>query len=183
MSQLVFQANAGGQITFNGENTANGYSVTVPAANGTLVYSDGSGNVTFVNIDATGNVTIDGTLEVGGATSLTTFEATGDGTFSGTGEVKLPAGTVAERSGSPAVGMIRFNTDYDQFEGYDGTAWGIVGGGATGAGGNQVFVLNDQTVTASYTVPSGKNAMSAGEITIDTGVTVTVSTGSNWVIV
>jgi hypothetical protein len=46
-----------------------------------------------------------------------------------------------------------------------------------------VFVLNDQTVTASYTVPNGKNAMFAGEITIDTGVTVTVSTGSNWVIV
>lgn len=183
MSQLVFQANAGGQITFNGENTANGYSVTVPAANGTLVYSDGSGNVTFVNIDATGNVTIDGTLEVGGATSLTTFEATGDGTFSGTGEVKLPAGTVAERSGSPAVGMIRFNTDYDQFEGYDGTAWGIVGGGATGAGGNQVFVLNDQTVTASYTIPSGKNAMSAGPITVDTGITVTIPTNSTWVIV
>lgn len=183
MSQLVFQANAGGQITFNAENTASGFSVTVPAANGTLVYEDGSGNITVVNLTATGDVSIDGTLEVVGNTTLTTFDASGDGTFSGTGEVKLPAGTIAERSGSPAAGMIRFNTQYTQFEGYDGSAWGIVGGGATGAGGDQVFVLNDQTVTASYTIPSGKNASSAGEITIDTGVTVTVSTGSNWVIV
>ncbi len=177
MSQLVFQANAGGQITFNAENTASGFSVTVPAANGTLVYEDGSGNITVVNL------TVSGDLDVAGNATFTTFEASGDGTFSGTGEVKLPAGTVAQRSGTPAAGMIRFNSDYDQFEGYDGSAWGIVGGGATGAGGNQIFVLNDQTVTASYTIPSGKNASSAGEITIDTGVTVTVSTGSNWVIV
>jgi hypothetical protein len=61
--------------------------------------------------------------------------------------------------------------------------WTQIGGGATGTGGNQVFVLNDQTVTANYTVPTGKNASSAGPITINTGVTVTVSTDSTWVIV
>jgi hypothetical protein len=61
--------------------------------------------------------------------------------------------------------------------------WTQIGGGATGSGGNQVFVLNDQTVTANYTIPATKNASSAGPITINTGVTVTVSTGSTWVIV
>jgi hypothetical protein len=61
--------------------------------------------------------------------------------------------------------------------------WSQIGGGATGTGNNQVFVLNDQVVTASYTVPTGKNASSAGPITINTGVTVTVSTDSTWVIV
>lgn len=61
--------------------------------------------------------------------------------------------------------------------------WTQIGGGATGTGGNQVFVLNDQVVTASYTIPTGKNASSAGPITINTGVTVTVSTDSTWVIV
>jgi hypothetical protein len=61
--------------------------------------------------------------------------------------------------------------------------WTQIGGGATGTGGNQVFVLNDQNVTANYTVPTGKNASSAGPITINTGVTVTVSTDSTWVIV
>jgi len=65
---------------------------------------------------------------------------------------------------------------------YYGT-WGQLGGGATGTGGNQVFVLNDQVVTASYTIPIGKNASSAGPITINTGITVTVPTDSTWVIV
>jgi hypothetical protein len=62
-------------------------------------------------------------------------------------------------------------------------SWGQIGGGATGNGGNQVFVLNDQTVTSSYTIPATKNASSAGPITINTGVVVTVDTGSTWVIV
>ena len=62
-------------------------------------------------------------------------------------------------------------------------AWSSIGSGATGGGTNQVFVLNDQVVTASYTIPVGKNASSAGPITINTGVTVTVSTDSVWVIV
>ena len=66
---------------------------------------------------------------------------------------------------------------------YTDGIWTQIGGGATGTGGNQVFVLNDQTVTANYTVPTGKNASSAGPITINTGVTVTVSTDSTWVIV
>jgi hypothetical protein len=61
--------------------------------------------------------------------------------------------------------------------------WTQIGGGATGGGSNQVFVLNDQTVTADYTIPTGKNASSAGPITIDTGVTVTVPDNSTWVIV
>ena len=44
------------------------------------------------------------------------------------------------------------------------------------------FFNNAQTVAANYTVPSGYNSHSAGPITINTGVTVTVSTGSTWVI-
>lgn len=62
-------------------------------------------------------------------------------------------------------------------------AWSSIGSGATGGGTNQVFVLNDQLVTASYTIPVGKNATSAGPITINAGVVVTVSTDSYWVIV
>jgi hypothetical protein len=61
--------------------------------------------------------------------------------------------------------------------------WSSIGGGATGGGSNQVFVLNDQVVTVNYTIPVGKNASSAGPITINTGVTVTIPTDSVWVIV
>ncbi len=107
----------------------------------------------------------------------------GDVLLSGTGQLDLPAGTTAQRSGSPTSGMIRFNTTLTTFEGYNGTAWGSIGGGATGGGSDDVFYENGQTVTTNYTLTSNKNAVSAGPITINSGVTVTVPSGSNWVIV
>lgn len=57
------------------------------------------------------------------------------------------------------------------------------GGGATGGGSNQIFFENDLTVTQSYTIPADKNAMTAGPITINTGVTVTIQSTSTWTIV
>ena len=68
--------------------------------------------------------------------------------------------------------------------GYTGSAGeGSSGGGAVGGGNNKVFYENDQTVTDNYTITSGKNAMTAGPVSIDTGVVVTVPIGSTWVIV
>jgi len=99
-----------------------------------------------------------------------------------TGSAKLPSGTTAQRDGSPSAGYLRFNSTDGGFEGYDGTSWGSVGGGATGGGSDAVFVENGQTVTTSYTIPSGSNAHSVGPIAINSGVVVTVSSGSNWVI-
>lgn len=55
--------------------------------------------------------------------------------------------------------------------------------GAKGAGTNAIFYENDQEVTGSYTITVGKNAMTAGPVTINSGVTVTVPSGSFWVIV
>ena len=55
--------------------------------------------------------------------------------------------------------------------------------GATGGAGNHVFLLNEQTVNTDYTIPANRNALSAGPITIDTGVTVTIPATSAWVIV
>jgi len=108
---------------------------------------------------------------------------TGDVTCTSTGYIQIPSGTTAQRPASPAVGEIRYNTTLTQFEGYANSAWGSLGGGATGGGSDQIFNLNGQTVTADYSIPSGKNATSAGPITINTGVTVTIPTGSVWVIV
>jgi hypothetical protein len=99
-----------------------------------------------------------------------------------TGSAIIPAGTTAQQDVSPQAGYFRFNTTTGTFEGYDGTSWGAVGGGATGAGGDQVFVENGQNVTTNYTIPSTKNAMTTGPITVDAGVTVTVSGGSRWVV-
>jgi len=64
-----------------------------------------------------------------------------------------------------------------------GMTWEAPAAGATGAGGDEVFWENGQTVTTNYTITNGKNAMSAGPITINSGVTVTVGAGENWVIV
>ena len=36
--------------------------------------------------------------------------------------------------------MMRYNTDLDAYEGFDGTTWGQIGGGATGSGGDRVFI-------------------------------------------
>lgn len=212
-----------------------------------------------------GAVVCSSTLTVTGATSLSsTLAVTGDTTMSGnlavnsTGQVRLPNGTTAQRSATPTVGSIRYNTTLQTFEGYstysgqtissitnstttatlttatnhnlstgafvtvsgatpseyNGTfsitvtgattftytmlatpsgsatvmgsyivgAWGQIGGGATGNGGDQVFVQNNQTVTSSYSIPSGKNASTVSPITINGGVTVTVPSGSRWVV-
>lgn len=61
--------------------------------------------------------------------------------------------------------------------------WVAVGSGATGGGSDQIFVENGQIVTTSYTIPVGKNAMTTGDITVNDGVTITVSSGSRWVII
>lgn len=41
----------------------------------------------------------------------------------------------------------------------------------------------NQTIGTSFTTPTNVNALSAGPITINTGVSVTIATGSYWVIV
>jgi len=131
---------------------------------------------TFPNVNAAVNATDEELNLVDGVTRIV------DST-SATGSAKLPSGTTAQRDGSPSAGYLRFNSTDGGFEGYDGTSWGSVGGGATGGGSDAVFVENGQTVTTSYTIPSGSNAMSTGPIAIDAGVVVTVSSGSNWTII
>jgi hypothetical protein len=100
-----------------------------------------------------------------------------------TGSAVVPTGTTAQRDGSPGAGYFRFNADLGKFEGYSGTAWGSVGGGATGGGSDELFIENGQTMTTNYTIPSTKNAMSTGPITINSGVTLTVSSGARYVVI
>lgn len=101
---------------------------------------------------------------------------------SGTGSAQLPSGTTAQRDGTPQAGWTRFNSSLGKTETYDGTRW-ITGGGATGGGSDDVFYENATTVTTSYTITSGKNAMTAGPIMINDGVTVTIPDGSTWSII
>jgi hypothetical protein len=48
---------------------------------------------------------------------------------------------------------------------------------------NNGISLNNATVSVDYTIPAGYNASSAGPVTVASGVTVTVASGSTWVIV
>ena len=68
-------------------------------------------------------------------------------------------------------------------DGSGNLSWGVAGGGAEGAGGDEVFWENDQTITTSYAITNGKNAGSFGPITIASGVTVTVGSGETWTVV
>jgi hypothetical protein len=115
-------------------------------------------------------------VTVGGALSVT-----GDASINSTGSIKVPVGTTGQRP-TAATGKIRYNSTLGSYEGYDGASWSSLGGGATGAGGDQVFNLNSPTVTTSYSFPANKNAMSVGAITINSGVTVTVPSGARWVV-
>lgn len=53
--------------------------------------------------------------------------------------------------------------------------------GANNAQGNGGLIVNADTISNNYTLPTGFNAISVGPVTIASGVTVTVSSGQNWV--
>jgi hypothetical protein len=254
---------ADGQTPMTGPLNLNSNKVT-NVANATLT-GDAVNYGQFSTPTFSGAVVCSSTLTVTGATALnSTLSVTGDTTMAGnlavngTGQIKLPNGTTAQRSATPSVGSVRYNTTLQTFEGYstysgqtistitnstttatlttatnhnltsgtfvtvsgatpsayNGTfsitvtgdatftytmltdpagsatvvgsykvgVWGQIGGGATGNGGDQVFVENSQTVTASYEIPVGKNASTVSPITINSGVVVTVPSGSRWVV-
>ena len=112
---------------------------------------------------------------------------TGDVTMSSTGFLKVPVGNNAQQpgqSGAPqaAAGQFRYNSDTGQFEGYT-TSWGAIGGGAgaTGGGTDEVFLETGQTITTTYSLTAGKNAITVSP-TINNNVEVTVPNGATLVI-
>jgi hypothetical protein len=113
------------------------------------------------------------------AGAFTTLAASGNVTFSGTGATKLQASTTANRPGTPAQGMLRYNTSLSQFEGYNGTDWGGIGGAQAGG----AIQVNNTTASVSYTIATGTNGFSVGPITTASGVTITVSAGQRWVVI
>jgi len=151
--------------------TATGTGVTIPNGKKVPVYVD-SVNVIPAFDYLAGNVQTGGSITVAGLTS------SADGTFSGTGQVKLPAGTTAQRSGTPANGMLRYNSDLGQFEGYVAGSWGGIGGAQAGG----AIQVNKTTATADYTIAEGENGFSVGPIVIASGVTITVASGQRWLV-
>tara|TARA_R110000868_G_scaffold374439_1_gene638927 strand:- start:13 stop:807 length:795 start_codon:yes stop_codon:yes gene_type:complete len=193
----IFTQGSGGDITLLNGETKVIYSDGVGA---------GSAVVDITNDFAMGNVTITGGAISGATLSTSSFTlggiaitATGteinyvDGVTSAvqtqldakviktadTGSAGIPSGTEAERDGSPAAGYLRFNSDATSFEGYNGTDWGSIGGGAT----EDAIYENSDTIAVDITIGSTRRGMSTGPISVAGGVTVTVNAGGRWVVI
>jgi len=113
-----------------------GMTITTDAATDTITFAiqsisagtlltDGDGD-TKINLETTPDedtirFTTDGTERM-------VIDNTGLVSILGTSALEIPAGTTAERPTTLAQGQIRYNTTDSTFEGYDGTAWGSLGG-------------------------------------------------------
>ena len=143
---------------------------------GLIEFTDGTDCIT---LNGSGNAT------VAGVCTATTFSGSGSSLTgvtlktSNTGSSQVAVGTTAQRDGSPSAGMLRFNSTTGGFEGYDGSAWGSIGGGASAGG---AIYENLNSISANFTFTSNSNGMSVSPLTVNSGVTVTVGSGQRWVV-
>ena len=172
------------------------------------IVSSSNRNIDIVP-NGTGDVTLQAdTVQVGDSNANATITTNGTGdlilnTNSGTnsGVITLLDGAngnitiVPNGTGNVSLGNLVFNADQsvgasqDNFVlTFDNSSSTIsleaaAAAGATGGGSDEIFYENGQNVTADYTISDGKNAMSAGPITINSGVTVTVGDGETYTVV
>ena len=147
-----------------------------------------------LQLSGTGNLTILGSVAAAtGSVSAPAFSTSGD---TNTGMFFPAADTIAFAEGGTEA--LRITSTGAISVGSSGTATGTsgqvltsAGSGAsptwaTPAGSNitaQGLYENAATISANYTIGSGNNAISAGPITVASGVTVTVPSGSVWTVV
>ena len=161
--------NVSGDLTYD-ETVSRNLNVTGVATVATGIVSTGDfkiGTATTLsqdNIFTTGIITASGGVDAIGIMSAGISQATGIITalnFIGTGNTVLYNQATSTVDISIAGG----------------------GGGAGGAGTDKVFYENDQTVTQSFTISAGKNAMAAGPLAVASGQTITIPSGSELTIV
>ena len=141
-------------------------------ADATQVMSDFNTIVNSVNANAAHNGV---NSDITALTSLSSFTSAtgtvsgnlavgGDVLMTGTGQLDLPAGTTAERSASPNIGMIRYNTDLSVFEGYGPSGWALLGGGMPMPCANKLYIVNNATL------PNSRFDVTAGSINLPSPV-------------
>ena len=101
--------------------------------------TDGAGTVSFATVPQTvvedttpqlgGDLDVNGNKIVSASNGDVEIEpnGTGNAKITSTGALILPVGTTAQRPATPVVGMFRFNSTTDRFEGYNGASWVILG--------------------------------------------------------
>ena len=137
----------------------------VNSSNNTLNIYDGTNFITLGKVD---------TAEMGHATTASpsftgTITSAGDIVMSGTGKIKVPTGTTAQRP-SGVTGDFRFNTTLTQFEGYDGSSWAKVGGVPAGT----------VIAYASSTVPTGFLECNGANVSRSTFAQLYSAIGNTW---
>ena len=156
--------------------------------NGTAAYGVANSSFTSVNSNWTVTNAVYGIANTALQNTTTTYSGSltivGNLSFTtANNNFTVPTGSTAGRPSASANGMIRYNTTLNTFEGYKAGTWGAIGGGATGGGSDDAFYENTTTITSDYTITTNKNAMTAGPVTLNTGVTITVPAGSTWTVV
>jgi hypothetical protein len=150
---------------------------TVTSVTGTAPVVSSGGNTPAISMAAaTGSV--NGYLT---STDWTTFNSKGNGTVTsvgGTGTVSgiSLSGTVTS-SGNLTLGG---TLDLSSPPAIGGTAPNTITGTVVRASNG--IVTNSKTIGTSFTIPATDNAMSAGPVTLSSGVVITVSSGSRWVV-
>ena len=135
-------------------------------------------NNNFSDVEKASLATMEDSADV---TDAANVEAAGAVMESGANaSAKIPNGSTAQRDSSPSAGFFRWNTTTSSAEIYDGSAWGLVGGGNTT---DKVMWEHSYTVSSNYEIANGNNAITSGPITINSGASVTVPSGSSWAII
>jgi hypothetical protein len=131
------------------------------------------------------NVTLVGDTNAQGVSNKTfTGNDFDGGTASDISRITTPKAPLSTLLGlNRKEGTLLYATDASRLYVDRGATFGLSAvGGATGGGSDAIFYENGKTVTTNYTITSGSNAMTTGPVTVNSGVTVTIPSGSRWVI-
>ena len=187
-NSIVSVSNGNISITPNGSGKVILDGLSHPTADGSagqFLKTDGGGNLSFDTV--TTDLSGDSSPQLGGNLDVVTHSIVStsnrDITINpnGTGNV-LIGNYEFDADQSVGAGQDNYVLTYDNSTGHVSLE-AAAAAGATGGGSDEIFYENGQNVTTNYTITNGKNAMSAGPITIDSGVTVTVGTGETWTVV
>ena len=187
-NSIVSVSNGDISITPNGSGKVILDGLSHPTSDGSagqFLKTDGGGNLSFATVttDLSGDTTpqLGGNLDVVTHSIVSTSNRDITINPNGTGNV-LIGNYEFDADQSVGAGQDNYVMTYDNSTGHVSLE-AAAAAGATGGGSDEIFYENGQNVTTNYTITNGKNAMSAGPITIDSGVTVTVGTGETWTVV